>query len=119
MTDVYFAKVGRYVKVGSSKDPAARVKRIRTDDCAKPDDLDRSAPVELLHVVSDVPPGIEWHAHWSLECFRVVGEWFVDGHPLRTFIASGHLEHRVAQIREVERANERLARRLRRRRRRT
>lgn len=84
---VYFARVGDFIKVGFSTNPVNRVQRIKSDDCAKPLDLDRSSPVELLRVV----PGDVEHeqmAHDALSDFRVCGEWFVAEPALLEYVGS-------------------------------
>ena len=72
---VYFARVGRYVKVGYSRNPAQRIRQIQRANLVAPEDLDRSAPVELLRVI----PGNSLHeteAHCALAEFHAAGEWF-------------------------------------------
>jgi hypothetical protein len=100
---VYFAKVGRFIKVGESDNPVRRVQRLRSDASAKPFDLDRSAPVELLHVVEDADRGEEFQAHAALACFRVCGEWFLDVAPVRAYMTSGSLEASVERTRREAR----------------
>ena len=72
---VYFARVGEYVKIGYSRNPVTRVQRLRSDDTARPDDLDKTAPVELLAVV---PGGrdLERALQEVLVGLRECGEWF-------------------------------------------
>jgi hypothetical protein len=69
------ARFGQYLKVGCSVSPASRIKSVRYDATAKPDDLDRSTRGELLAVM----PGAfdeELAAMIALFDHRATGEWF-------------------------------------------
>lgn len=108
---VYFARVGNYVKIGVSQNPAKRIQRLRSDYTAKPRDLDRSAPVELLHVVEDADAGHEYTAHYELKDYRVCGEWFWDCFEVDEYMASGRLEDMVEAERRRHRREQRRRRR--------
>ena len=73
---VYFARVGAYVKIGHSGNVMGRMKSIKSDHCIKPDDLDRSAPVELLRAIPDCTPNDEFQAHFLFWDHHAKGEWF-------------------------------------------
>ena len=85
---VYFARVGEYVKVGYSRhDPWFRARDAVCGNHAKPIDLDRYAPVEILNVI-DGDRQIETLLHRMLDDFRVVGEWFLAEPAVLEFIGS-------------------------------
>ena len=72
---VYFARVGRYTKVGYSKNPIARSTTITTTG-QRPDDVPRGAEANLIGWV----PGGRARESWFHRTFadsRVAGEWFV------------------------------------------
>lgn len=72
---VYFAKAGRYTKVGMSADPFQRMGTV-TRNGVRPSDLPRAADVELI---GWIPGGAlrEAQLHVQFADQRVAGEWFV------------------------------------------
>lgn len=75
---VYFARVRGYVKIGFSVDPVRRARTIASGgNCIKPDDIERSDPVDLLGWI----PGdrsVERAMHRKFADLYVTGEWFWD-----------------------------------------
>jgi hypothetical protein len=87
---VYFAQVGRYIKIGYSTNPERRVRNLfkSTTRYGAPQD----APTELAdrHLIRaiDGDTGTEFQIHRALNDFRVFGEWFIDEPEVRDFIAT-------------------------------
>lgn len=84
---VYFARVGRYIKVGYSANPERRVANLfkSATRYSAPRDIDAATPRTLLGYV----PGRlneERTAHAALRDFRVQGEWFLDEPWARTYV---------------------------------
>lgn len=86
---VYFAQVGRYIKVGYSENPERRVRNLFKSSTryGAPKDIDSTTPRTLL---AAVPGGTsrEGLAHLALDDFRVLGEWFLDEPEVRGYIAA-------------------------------
>jgi hypothetical protein len=84
---VYFAQVGRYVKVGYSANPERRVANLfkSATRYGIPRDLDIRLP---RHLLAAVPGHLneERAAHAALDDFRVWGEWFLDEPEVRDYI---------------------------------
>lgn len=85
---VYFAKVGRYIKVGFSENPERRVRNLFKSSTRYdvPFDLDVRERRELLLYI----PGQlnrERACHEALEDFAAGCEWFIDEPPVREFMA--------------------------------
>lgn len=85
---VYFARVGRYIKVGYSENPERRVRNLMKSATryGLPADLRPDAPRELLAAIPG-GLGVEWTCHESLDDFAAGGEFFIDEPPVRGFIA--------------------------------
>lgn len=84
---VYFAQVGRYIKVGYSANPERRVRNLfkSTTRYGAPRDIDGKTPRKLLgHVPGELSE--EHAAHAALADFRVMGEWFLDEPEVRDYI---------------------------------
>lgn len=73
---VYFLASKRYVKIGSSMDPIARLKAFRNggDASEKPSDIDRDA-LECIGWIKG-PRSLEFELHDKFAAHQVVGEWF-------------------------------------------
>lgn len=86
---VYFIKVGRYIKVGYSRDPERRCQRLWASSTrySRPWDLSLQEPRELLLVI-DGDLGTEWKCHTMLSDYYAVGEWFIDEPGVREFMAA-------------------------------
>lgn len=86
MSWVYFAQVGPYIKVGFSRNPEQRVRRLFSSATEPPPDTPRGiAHRRLLRTV----PGdlsAERGAHTALDDFRVKTEWYLDEPEVRAFI---------------------------------
>lgn len=90
---VYFARVGDYVKIGTSTRVAGRLGDIKSDVSRKPEDLDTSQRIDLL---ADIPGdrSLEAWVHEDLAALRVAGEWFRDGAELRDYLSGDQLRKR-------------------------
>lgn len=85
---VYFAQVGRYIKVGYSENPERRVRNLwksgtrygRPADC----------PLDTPRLLASIPGSLnrEAECHSALADFAVGCEFFVDEPPVRDFIAA-------------------------------
>lgn len=86
---VYFAKVGRYIKVGYSSNPERRVANLFKSSTryARPYDLSASAPRELLLVI-DGATDVEHRCHEALGEYAAGCEFFVDEPGVREFMAA-------------------------------
>jgi hypothetical protein len=98
---VYFARVGRYIKIGYSRSPERRVANLFKSGTryARPVDCPLDAERELLAVI---PGGLNEEAmcHGMLEGFAAGCEFFIDEPPVRTFIAEaleGRFMHPVRE----------------------
>lgn len=84
---VYFAQVGRYIKVGYSENPERRVRNLFKSETryGAPRDVTTDSP---RHLIAAVPGELadEFAAHRALDDFRVSGEWFLDEPEVRTYI---------------------------------
>ncbi len=81
---VYFCRVGRYIKIGTSYHPCGRSFN-NFFGAMKPDDYEWRAPHEMLKIRYgdfDVERGI----HSDLSEHRMVGEWFADCEGVRDYI---------------------------------
>lgn len=101
---VYFAKVGRYIKVGYSANPERRVRNLfqSATRYGAPRDISAQTPRELLAAV-DGTKDSETRAHASLGDFRVMGEWFIDEPEVREFMAACVAENRVLRAARIDR----------------
>lgn len=76
-TSVYFARCGKYAKIGFADNPEQRVRRLfNAGHLVCPEDIDRTQPVELLHTIPDCRIRDERIIHALFERYRVAGEWF-------------------------------------------
>lgn len=73
---VYFARVGAYVKIGHSGNVKNRLYGIKKGRGWRPDDLDVSAPVELLRTIPGCTLTDEAMIHYVFDADCAVGEWF-------------------------------------------
>jgi hypothetical protein len=84
---VYFAKVGDYIKIGYSADPASRMTTV-TRNGTRPDDIQYGTRAELLGWI----PGDRKRETWLHRRFaehHVAGEWFrIDADNIRGLIWS-------------------------------
>ena len=87
---VYFAQVGRYIKIGYSENPERRVRRLFASETryGAPKDAPTSLAERTLLKVIDGGEGTERAVHLALDDFRVMGEWFIDEPEVRDFIAT-------------------------------
>lgn len=104
---VYFARVGRYIKVGFSENPERRAARLFASATryGAPKDIGAGTPRELIGFV----PGHlneERTAHAALNDFRVTGEWFIDEPEVRDYIRRCLAADDVATSRVVRPAGE-------------
>ena len=83
---VYFARVGRYMKIGYSKDPIKRSATITTGAAKhRPADVERNEDVDLVGWL----PGdrrAERDAHMALGRKHVMCEWFIDCPEVRDYL---------------------------------
>lgn len=70
---VYAIRFGGYVKIGSTNDPASRLRGL-PGSILKPDDLDTTDIEPLCAVHGNAETERLLHLMWAP--FRVVGEWF-------------------------------------------
>jgi hypothetical protein len=94
---VYFAQVGRYIKVGYSASPERRVRNLFRSGTSKsaPADCPRDKASRRLLAVIPGSLDTEHACHVALDDFAVGGEFFVDEPEVRHFIAEakrGHIE---------------------------
>lgn len=106
---VYFATCGDYVKIGySSQAVGKRLQSLATpaSRIIRPDDLDRSQPIGLLHVIPGCVIRDERRLHDLFAAHHVIGEWYrldaafldhLDGLVYRTYRES------LADLRRVRR----------------
>ncbi len=73
---IYFAVIGKYMKVGFSVNPKARVKALMSGALERPADLDMAAPRDIVRMFPGGPE-LEFEAHVALCEFQVTGEWFL------------------------------------------
>ena len=101
---VYFAKVGRYIKVGFSENPERRVANLFQSSTryGAPRDIDSTTPRELLAAVDGTKSG-ERAAHATLADFCVMGEWFMDEPEVREFMAACVAGNGVPRAVRIER----------------
>jgi hypothetical protein len=85
---VYFAQVGRYIKVGYSQNPEVRVEKLFQSGTryARPVDCSLDAPRTLL-AVAPGDKSEERACHEALADFAAGCEFFIDEPPVRAFIA--------------------------------
>jgi hypothetical protein len=84
---VYFAKVGRYLKIGYSENPERRVRNLwrSTTRYGRPWDLSINETPRLLLAV-DGDKHDEQQIHAALDDFYACLEWFIDEPPVRDFM---------------------------------
>lgn len=70
---VYAVRFGAYVKIGSTTDPASRLRGL-PGTIIRPDDLDTTDTEPLFAVPGSAETERLLHLMWAQ--FRVVGEWF-------------------------------------------
>lgn len=75
-TSVYFARCGRYVKIGFADDPARRIRHLFDGKLICPEDIDCAQRVELLHTIPDCRIRDERLIHSLFAAHHVAGEWF-------------------------------------------
>lgn len=94
---VYFAQVGRYIKVGFSYNPERRVKNLWKSETRYSRPLDCPLDAPVLLAIAPGGRGEESLCHLALEDFAAGGEFFVDEPPVRAFIpeAQAGRYHRV------------------------
>lgn len=74
---VYFARCGRYVKIGFSYRPQQRIKHLFNGaGLQMPDDIESWREVELLRVIPDCIVKDERALHMRFAAFHACGEWF-------------------------------------------
>lgn len=74
---VYFARCGQYVKIGKSVYPEQRIKTLfASKKLIRPDDLDETQRVELLHTIPDCRVRDERIIHSLFARHHVAGEWY-------------------------------------------
>lgn len=87
---VYFAQVGPHIKIGFSRNPERRVRRLFAS--ATRYDLPPGTPTDLAsrHLIRyiDGDLGTERAVHVALEDFSLGNEWFADEPQVRDFIAN-------------------------------
>lgn len=98
---VYFARVGRYVKVGYSLTPERRVANLFQSGTryARPVDCPLDAERELLAVI-DGGLNEEDACHQALDDFAAGCEFFIDEPPVRAFIEQAKAGRIVSIARE-------------------
>lgn len=87
---VYFARVGRYVKVGYSENPAARVRNLFKSETRYARPLDCPTDPSERELLLVVPGGLneERACHEALDDYAVGGEFFVDEPGVREFMTA-------------------------------
>lgn len=77
MSAVYFAKVGRYVKIGFSSNPQRRMKQLLNSSILiYPDDFDHAAPLEVVLVIPFCRRRDERNMQLLFAHHWEAGEWF-------------------------------------------
>lgn len=77
MSDVYFMRMGAFVKIGISCNPAQRAKTLLGGNkLILPDGLDASAPVEILRLIHGCRRRDERNMQLLFGAYWVEGEWF-------------------------------------------
>lgn len=77
MTNIYFARVGDYVKIGSAVNVQRRMKSVLTPSrLICPDDLDRTAPIIVVKTVAGCRQRDELNMHLLFAQHWETGEWF-------------------------------------------
>jgi T5orf172 domain-containing protein len=82
---IYAARLGRYIKIGYSRNPEKRILAIRKTT-RRPNHLAGGRP-DLVKVA----PGdifLEYWIHTALRAHSVAGEWYLDTPALREFLAT-------------------------------
>ena len=87
---VYFAQVGRYIKIGYSANPERRVRRLfsSTSRYGAPEDCPTDLASRHLIRAIDGTKSDEAQIHRALTDFRVGLEWYIDEPALRDYIAT-------------------------------
>lgn len=87
---IYFAQVGPYIKIGFSRNPERRVRRLFSSATPAPADCPRDlASRRLLRTI----PGdlsVERAVHAAVDDFRVAGEFFLGEPEVYAFVTSVH-----------------------------
>lgn len=106
-TFVYFARIGEFVKIGASKQPAYRVSYLHTDNkVAWPSDLDRAPATLICYVHGGFPREAEFHAR--LAASRDMGEWFALTPEVLAVLEAVEAEAKIVRAEEQRHAAEAL-----------
>lgn len=97
---VYFAEVGRYIKIGYSQNAERRVLHLFASETryGAPKDAPTTRAGRRLLKVIDGNECTERAVHLALDDFRVMGEWFIDEPEVRAFMADVQTAKRYPQI---------------------
>lgn len=102
---VYFIRVGRYFKIGTTEDVEQRFANLHRSGTRYTFPADAPVAIEDRELYKVIPGFLatERSVHAALEDFAVGLEWFVDEPPLRAFVDALPTDGSVGDLTKVER----------------